>query len=330
MAMAADGSVGPGSGEGLFAVDEGIVGIDLFFQQRPHLIAAYVLLGPQGRFALVETGPQSTADRLEAALQALGLAPEALEAILVTHIHLDHAGACGLLARRSRCPIYVHEVGLPHLAEPSRLWASTARTFGDNAERFWGGVTPVPAERLRPVSEGTRLSVCGRRVDVLYTPGHASHHVALLVDGDVLFSGDAAGVWVADGSYVRPPTVPPELDVEAWEATIARIRRLKPRVLVPTHFGAQRDGLPEKLQALARRLRQWVQAVLEGMRQGLDEAALAARLDQLERDELASLGLGGEDLATVLELSTPRTVAVRAIQRYWTKHHPEQLTAAQP
>ena len=309
----------------LFEVGAGVLGIDLAFMGRPHLIASYVLLGEGGRFALVETGPESTHPALLAGLAQADLELRRLEAIVVTHIHLDHAGACGLLAREVGCPIYVHEVGLPHLAEPSRLWASTQRTFGPDAHRLWKGVTPVPRHQLRPLGDGDTLQLAGRRVQVFHTPGHASHHVALLVDGEVLFTGDAAGVRLPELPYVRPPTVPPELDLEAWEATLDRLGGLRARWLVPTHFGAYpAREMAWHLQSLRGRLRRWADVVLEGLRAGLDEADLVERLIRHEDAELQQLGIGTGH-RQVLELATPGPVAVRGLQRYWQKTHPERI-----
>ena len=319
----------PGASEAgarLFAVAEGVVGIDHLFEGRPHLIASYVLRGPDGRFALVETGPERTYPNLMAGLQEAGLDLHGLEAVIVTHIHLDHAGSCGLLAREVGCPIYVHEIGLPHLAEPSRLWASTVRTFGPDAERYWKGVTPVPHELLRPLADGARIELFGRRIDVVYAPGHASHHVALLLDGEVLFSGDAAGVRLPGIRYVRPPAVPPELHIEDWDATLQRLRRLRPRYLVPTHFGAYADDVDWHLDSLHERLHRWAEVVLAGMRQGLEEAGLATRLAEMEQAELQTLGIDPK-LWPTLELTTPGYVAVRGLQRYWQKVHPERLTS---
>ena len=308
-----------------FAVADGVTGIDHLFEGRPHLIASYVLRGPGGRFALIETGPERTYPNLLAGLKEAGLELRGLEAVIVTHIHLDHAGSCGLLAREAGCPIYVHEIGLPHLAEPSRLWASTVRTFGPDAERFWKGVTPVPRERLRPLSDGARIELFGRRIDVVYAPGHASHHVALLLDGEVLFAGDAAGVRLPGLRYVRPPTVPPELHLEEWDATIQRLRRLRARCLAPTHFGAYTGDVDWHLDSLHERLHRWAEAVLAGMREGLDEAGLVRRLDEMEQAELQGLD-GDPQLRLSLELTTPGYVAVRGLQRYWQKVHPERVT----
>ncbi len=202
---------------------------------------------------LVDPGPESSHRTL---LEALG--GEAPERILLTHVHLDHAGATGALVRRwPGVEVWVHERGAPHLTDPSRLVASAARIYGDDMERLWGEVVPVPEERLQIVRGGERIGPW----QVEYTPGHASHHVAYLHEPDgVAFVGDVAGVRI-DGGPVLPPTPPPDIDLEAWLASVDLVAGWRPEALAITHFGlfgdvagqlgAIREGL-ERWGALAR------------------------------------------------------------------------------
>src|SRR3954452_10922344 len=180
---------------------------------------------------LIDPGPESSLDTL---VDALG--GEAPRALLLTHIHLDRAGAAGAIVRRwPQVAVYVHERGAGHLADPSRLLASAGRLYGDEMDRLWGEVVPVPEANLRPLTGGEDVE--GFRV--AYTPGHASHHVCYLhSDSGRAFVGDVAGVRIADGDLVLTPTPPPDIDLEAWNESLSRVAEWKPESLGITHFGA--------------------------------------------------------------------------------------------
>lgn len=197
---------------------------------------------------LVDPGPSSCLPTL---LEALGeWRPRAL---LLTHIHLDHAGASGSLVERwPDVEVYVHEKGAPHMTEPSRLMESARRLYGPEMDRLWGEMTPVPERNLRVLTGGERLL---GSFDVAYTPGHASHHVSYLYDGTA-FVGDTGGVRITPSSLVVPPTPPPDIDVEAWHESIARIAAWRPRRLAITHFGDGED-VEAQLAELGRRLDAW-------------------------------------------------------------------------
>ena len=216
--------------------------IDLHFQGHPEAVAAY-LLADGDALLLVETGPGSTLPALEAGVRAAGFSLEQLTGVVVTHIHLDHAGAAGaVLARAPGARLYVHPRGAPHLIDPSKLVASATRIYGADMDRLWGAFEAVPAERVVVLGDGDVVR-CGRRaLTALYTPGHAVHHVALheAERGDV-YAGDVGGVRVGPVPVVRPPTPPPDIDLPAWRASLARIRALAPRRLLLTHFGAFED-----------------------------------------------------------------------------------------
>ena len=202
--------------------------IDLLHLDRPRAIAAFL----DGE-TLIDCGPASTLPTL---LAALGDRPPA--ALLLTHIHLDHAaGAGGRVARWPELPVYVHERGARHLADPSRLLASAERLYGPELERLWGRMESVPASNLRPLRGGETLP---GGYEVAYTPGHASHHVSFR-RGDTAFVGDLAGVRIVPGAVVIPPTPPPDIDLEAWHHSVARIRAWAPARLALTHFGEVGD-----------------------------------------------------------------------------------------
>ena len=202
---------------------------------------------------LVDPGPESCMETLLEALDG-----ERPRALLLTHIHLDHAGASGALVKRwPDLEVYVHERGARHLVDPSRLMDSARRLYGDDMDRLWGGMTPVPERNLRVLEGGERL--LDGRFEVAYTPGHASHHVAYLHDGTA-FVGDVGGVRIPPSSLTLPPTPPPDIDVEAWHDSIERVARWRPRRLAMTHFGSSED-VDAQLEALGTRLDEWAERI---------------------------------------------------------------------
>jgi glyoxylase-like metal-dependent hydrolase (beta-lactamase superfamily II) len=219
----------------------GVDYVDLNFLGAPGIIATGLLQGRDG-VALVDPGPSTTLGSLTAALQSKGIALSDVRAVLITHIHLDHAGATGTLLES--CPaatVYVHEVGAPHMADPSKLLASASRLYGADMDRLWGEVRPVPADRLRVVAD-ERLTVVGHPVEVARTPGHATHHVSFfLPDNGIAFVGDTAGICRQTGRVVLPATPPPDIDLDAWRVSTSRILAWNPDVLFLTHFGPQRS-----------------------------------------------------------------------------------------
>jgi glyoxylase-like metal-dependent hydrolase (beta-lactamase superfamily II) len=228
------------------------------------------------RTALVETGPRSTVANVLSGIQESGV--ESLDWIVVTHIHLDHAGAAGTLA--SRFPdamVAVHEVGAPHLSDPGKLWSSAARIYGDKMEELWGGIDPIPPGRIHVLFDGDKIDLGGRSLQAIETPGHAYHHHAYLDDASgMLFAGDALGVRLPEVRFVRPATPPPEFHLEKAISSIQRIAELEPAVLCPTHFGpiegqSVGDTCEEAIAALGS-WAEWVRAAREQSRD-LDEVA---------------------------------------------------------
>ena len=319
--------------------------LDLQFQGFSGAVAAF-LLADGDDLVLVETGPGSTLPALRAALQAAGRDIAELTHVVVTHIHLDHAGAAGAVLREApRARLYVHPAGAPHLVDPSKLMASAARIYGDAMERLWGAFEPVPAARLTTLGDGDAIPFGrGRRLVALHTPGHASHHVALHDPelGDV-YTGDVAGVRLANAPYVRPPTPPPDIDLDAWRASIARLRALDARRLLLTHFGAVTD-VAWHLDELTVRLFDWagwLEARLE--LQGDDVPAIVSALSlrgarEVER-AVRAVGVDGLDpalrgsegaaettkrLVAGYELATPSHMTVTGIARWMRVREREQ------
>ena len=196
--------------------------IDLHFQGFPHVIASYVLRGPAG-VAVIETGPASTYPALKAGLAGLGIELTQVTDVLVTHVHLDHSGAAGWLARDSGATVHVHTVGAPHLADPGKLLSSAQRIYGEDMDRLWGKTVAVPAGQVHALQDGDVIDAAGLRLVAVDTPGHAYHHMAYLLDG-LCFTGDVAAVRFPGLPHVRVPTPPPEIDLPAWRRSLARLR----------------------------------------------------------------------------------------------------------
>jgi|SRR5215203_913564 len=216
----------------------GIDYIDLNFAEKPGIIATAILHGPAG-IALVDPGPSTTLPHLRAELGRKGFSVADVRQLLITHIHLDHAGASGsLLKENPAIEVFVHERGAPHLADPARLLSSAARLYGQDMGPLWGEVLPVPATALRSLSGEETIRAGARDLQVAYTPGHASHHVSFFDPASrIAFVGDTAGIRRGAGAYVMPPTPPPDIDLEAWRGSEARILAWDPDTLFLTHFG---------------------------------------------------------------------------------------------
>jgi glyoxylase-like metal-dependent hydrolase (beta-lactamase superfamily II) len=222
----------------------GVSSIDLNFIGRPHVIATAVIQDA-GAVALVDPGPSTCLEMLGRGLEGRGVRLADVTHILLTHIHLDHAGATGTIVRQHpHIKVFVQERGAPHVIDPSKLIASASRLYGDQMERLWGEILPVPASNLTVLAGGERVDAGGRTFETAYTPGHASHHISYFNrDSGIAFVGDTAGVCI-DGGYVLPPTPPPDIDPEAWQGSVAAIEGWGPRTLFLTHFGAIHTPVP--------------------------------------------------------------------------------------
>ncbi|MEO6864208.1 MAG: MBL fold metallo-hydrolase [Gemmatimonadaceae bacterium] len=234
-------------------LEPGVFLLDHHFRGSPGVIASY-LIADGDALTLIETGPASTIETLLAGIKQAGFDPAQIERVIVTHIHLDHAGGAGSLLRRlPRARLYVHPVGAPHLVDPSKLMASATRIYGDLMGPLWGEMLAVPSERLVVLADGDMLTTGARSLRAHDTPGHANHHLALHdPDTGAIFTGDVAGVRLDGSNHVRPPTPPPEFSPEKWQASIAKLRALAPRRFYLTHFGAYDDVQWHLDEVLAR------------------------------------------------------------------------------
>jgi glyoxylase-like metal-dependent hydrolase (beta-lactamase superfamily II) len=305
--------------------------IDTLFQGAPGIIASFLLTGPAG-LALVDVGSAASLSHLLAGIRATGHDPSEIQHILLTHVHLDHAGATGaLLAHTPSARVYVHHIGAPHLINPDKLLASATRIYGDQMSQLWGDILPVPAERVIAIDDGSELRVGERSLRALYTPGHAIHHVAFHDPAhDVIFTGDIGGVRLEGISYVRPPTPPPDLNLEDWSASIERLRALRPRALYLPHFGEVAGDLDAHFDELRARLYAWGELMLQGMRAGRDDRELADDLAAASDPDVARsvCSSGSEERAWAVaryELATNYSMSAQGYVRYYRKTRPDLL-----
>ena len=304
----------------MITLASGLSYVDLQFLGVPRIIATVVIVGPGG-VALIDPGPSSTLPMLRADLARAGIAVADLRTIVLTHIHLDHAGVTGtLVSENPALRVYVHEKGAPHMIDPAKLIASATRLWGDDMDRLWGEVRPVPADALIVLKGGERVTAGGRDLEVAYTPGHASHHVSYFnADSGVAFVGDTAGVRLDEAGFIVPPTPPPDIDLEVWRESLDRIARWQPATLFVTHFGphapvgAHLTEMAEHLEFTSRLVR----TSLEGP--GSDETREQWFIDELRRELRRRVG---ESVAQAYEVAGRFDLNWRGLARYWRKKNP--------
>lgn len=269
--------------------------IDLNFLGTGQVIASFLLFG-ENSAAIVETGPATCLENLTNGLKQNGVAPEDVAQVFVTHIHLDHAGASGHLAERlPNATFYVHEVGYPHLADPSKLVKSATRIYGERMEELWGETRPVPEDRIVILGDGDEAEAADGVLVAHDTPGHAYHHLAYLEpDSGTLFAGDIAGIRLPGQSYIRPPTPPPEIDVEAWVRSIEKIRRINATTLHPTHFGGY-DDVERHLSELEQRLQDWLLFIEGQLDAGASREEISEELKAKGDAEMLAEGAAPEE-----------------------------------
>ncbi|MDZ7800569.1 MAG: MBL fold metallo-hydrolase [Trueperaceae bacterium] len=299
-------------GGGTWLLDTGLGGM-------PRTIGVFLQHLPDGRAALIEAGSGATAQALQAQLQDLGVGPRDLAALIVTHVHLDHAAAAGTLSAWADAPVYVHPSGLRHLHDPAKLWASAARLYGDAMDALWGPMQPVPEARLQALEDGQELTLGGRSYRAVHTPGHARHHLSLLGPDGEAYAGDAAGIQLPGSPLIRPALPPPDVDLEAAEASCRRLADARPARLLLTHFGPV-DDPQAHLAAVPERNRAWAEEVRRGLDAGEDEDALIRRMEALEEAEMDEAGLTGPSDTPVrahLKASSDARMTVMGLVRYW-------------
>ena len=293
-----------------------IVTLDLKFQGRPLAIASYLIRSGDA-VVLIESGPGSTRAGLEAELAMEGLSPSDVTHLLLTHIHLDHAGAAGWLARQG-AQVYVHPVGAPHLLNPEKLLASATRIYGDRMDSLWGEFLAVPQDKLIVPKDEEEIAIGDLRFRPIHTPGHAEHHYAYLFE-DLCFSGDVGGVRIPGYQYMRVPMVPPELHLERWHGSMKRLRQEKFARIAPTHFGIYDDpewqlrevdkGLDDAERWLEKMMAEDSSPPIEALRESFTSWMI---------DQGAAFGLS-KDVLEAYSLANPPGMSADGLLRYWKK-----------
>lgn len=294
----------------------GLWQISLPFQDEEEIIGSYLLAG-NNELMLIDPGPKSTLEALLDGLRIAGFDPQDLTHILATHVHLDHAGAVGSLTRQvSKAQVYVHKLGASHLIDPSKLISSAQRIYGERMHKLWGEIEPVSKDQVKILEGNEILNVAGRRLEVHYTPGHASHHIICFdAHSGELFAGDVAGVHLQGIDYVRPPTPPPDLDLEAWSDSLDLLKRLRPDVLYISHYGAV-TNIMTHISSLRERLYGWGDFVLQAMNEGKTEEEIIALLIKQCNPELERITRSFHDVVRY-DIATNYPMTVQGYMRYW-------------
>jgi glyoxylase-like metal-dependent hydrolase (beta-lactamase superfamily II) len=258
--------------------------LDLEFYGTSDLIASF-LVPADGGFILFEPGPASAVPSIERRVHELGFDLGDLRAVFPTHVHLDHAGGAGTLARRTGCAVYCHPAGAPHLVDPAaKLLPSAERLYGEMMEPLWGTTVGVPQEQIRETADGETVVVGDLEVIGWHTPGHATHHVAWQI-GDSAVTGDVAGVRFPGSTHVLPPMPPPDIDIGNWKKSLDLLRRLEPNRLLLTHFGAF-DDVSRHIDELGDRIERWTEVARRVVSDGGDKEDLGLELRRMDEDEM--------------------------------------------
>ncbi|MDH3744772.1 MAG: MBL fold metallo-hydrolase [Acidobacteriota bacterium] len=288
--------------------------LDLEFQQAQQVIASFLLFGDDGP-VLVETGPGSTLSALISALASHGVAPGDVRHVLLSHIHLDHAGAAGWWAQQG-AQIYVHPRGAPHLVDPSKLLASAQRIYGDRMDSLWGEILPAPSERVTAVGDGEVIDAGGLGFVAIETPGHARHHHAYAL-GDVAFVGDAMGIRIPGSDWLDLPAPPPEFDLETWKETLIVLEGKKFATVYRTHFGPSSE-VSSEADRLAGILDETTGFVGTLVDRELGREEMLTTFEGWVRGRLSEAGADDERVQ-LYEVVNPRGMSVDGIVRYWRK-----------
>jgi glyoxylase-like metal-dependent hydrolase (beta-lactamase superfamily II) len=300
----------------LARIRDGVFCADLNHLDRPEAIAAF-LVETAGGLALVDPGPASCLEALHQAVRDLGATPGDVRHILLTHIHLDHAGVTGTLIRgMPHARVYVHTRGAPHLVDPARLLASANLIYGDAMQRLWGDVLPVPADQLVVLDGSETLALGNRRFAVTYTPGHAIHHLCYLDEHEgIAFVGDLAGEASQHDTPALPAAPPPDIDLVAWRASLDLLEAWRAEELMLTHFGRVRAPAAHVAEMWTR-LVEWSEMVRESLAEDGSDASRAHRFAEAEHERLVA-GLSPTqqphvDIGTI-------TASWYGLARYWRK-----------
>jgi glyoxylase-like metal-dependent hydrolase (beta-lactamase superfamily II) len=291
-----------------------IVTLDLNFQTKTQAIASYLIRHNDGA-VLIESGPGSTLSALEAGLAKEGLSPRHITHVLLTHIHLDHAGAAGWLSRQG-AQIFVHPNGAAHMLNPEKLIASATRIYGDRMSQLWGEFLPVEQNQLTVPNDAQAINIGNLEFIPINTPGHAEHHYSYLFE-DLCFSGDVGGVRIPGYPYLRAPMPPPELHFGRWRESLARLRSLKFARIAPTHFGIfdDADWQLSQLQKILDATEKWLEEIMPAD-PPVDE--LRAKFEDWMNEQSRAQNLS-DDVIRAYDLANPLGMSADGLMRYWKK-----------
>ncbi|HLW40739.1 MAG TPA: MBL fold metallo-hydrolase [Flavobacterium sp.] len=285
--------------------------IDLNFQNTRESIGSFLINTSKGP-VLIETGPEATYNELVKGIEQAGFKVSDIHAVLLTHIHFDHAGAAWKFAQNGT-KIYVHEIGLPHLANPEKLWNSAAQIYGEDMERLWGKMEPIPKHLLIAASDGDVIDFGNVQFKVIYTPGHAIHHNAYQWN-DSIFTGDVAGCKIENGPVV-PPCPPPDINIELWKQSLQKLRDAQPKYLYLTHF-ARHDNPMQLLDELETELDRWSAFIKPFYDAKTPTEEIIPKFMKFTSDAFKLKGLTDEEIQ-VYEYANPSWMSVNGLLRYW-------------
>jgi len=291
-----------------------VITLDLNFQGKTQAIAVYLIKHSTGAI-LIECGPGTTLAALQAALKLHGLSASDVTHILLTHIHLDHAGSAGWWAQQG-AQIIVHPNGAPHMLNPEKLLASATRIYGDQMETLWGEFLPVPQSQLKVVNDAEEIVIGNLRITPINAPGHAEHHYVYLFE-DIAFTGDVGGMRIPSHSYVQLPMPPPELHFGKWHETLKHLRKEKFQRIAPAHFGIfdeakwHLDEVEKELNATEK----WLESVMPA-EPTIEE--LRQKFTDRINEQGHALGLSSDTMKT-LGLANPLGMSADGLMRYWKK-----------
>jgi glyoxylase-like metal-dependent hydrolase (beta-lactamase superfamily II) len=294
--------------------------IDLDLMGTPGVVGAYLIESEAGH-VIVDCGPGATIAKLYAGIKKLGFDALDIKHLLLTHIHLDHAGAAGQLARELGLQVYVHKNGAGHLLRPERLIESATRIYGAMMDVLWGKFEPVPENQLTILEGGETLCLSGLEFRALYTPGHAIHHLAYAAH-DSIFSGDVGGVRLQGSSHVVAPTPAPDIDLEVWRDSIRTLRSVGAKRILVAHFGEFTDT-EQHFAKLERNISALEQLSLEVLRLGGGREEIAKRIEIMSEEEISNAS--DSTMNASYQLATPYLMAADGLIRYWTRKRPEAL-----
>ncbi|HET9378646.1 MAG TPA: MBL fold metallo-hydrolase [Chthoniobacterales bacterium] len=298
--------------------------LDSVHLDTPQVICVAVIEAAPGDLVMIDCGPANVFENVVAELRKRGLPPEQVRQLFATHIHLDHNGGAWRWQREFGTIVYVHPKGAPHIVDPGRLVGSATRIYGDQMDYLWGPIEGIPENAVRVTQDGEVIRIGALDLQVFETPGHAQHHnVYWLASDRLLFAGDIAGVAIGNGP-IFPPCPPPDIDIEAWRSSIARIDKLEPERLCLTHFGLFANPKTH-LKELSVRLSAWAEWMKNALRAGKSDEVIVPEFQRFAEQEILGTGIGERGVA-VYEQADPAAMSVTGLSRYWRKHHPDALT----